>query len=416
MTIFRNIIFIPLLAMLVGCAVNPAAKQKLNDNDFEAVVAYLKSGNNVNKIFPTRYYGHPKTLLNKAISGRSIKTVKYLIKNGAHINTSNDKTTPPLIFAAGSFKSSVGIEIIDILMDAGADVNIRDKSNHDKTALHEAVNGSRYSIIKHLVMKYKADMNLQDKLGGTPVHDAGNFLPHKITDYGSNEYMLKRNKEMIFEAGKILTIFKKYGADFSIKDMNGDTPIDLYRDSLTKTNIEIKKFNADAANSFQWGKFAALSVGASLGGASNLSSSQQASLITSMAKDSATGINGVSNTKSFVAKETAKINSINNNESLPKNNRNKKLVAKNSCSINSGSYLEGGRWKTHYTLNSDCTGTYCVQVLNNPKIPTSGYGWYCNEGRGKKKITGWKKSNGNYLINLANGQSISRPVTHLKKQ
>ena len=87
-----------------------------------------------------------------------------------------------------------------------------------------------------------------------------------------------------------------------------------------------------------------------------------------------------------------------------------------NCSSIAGSYLEGGRWKTRYTVNSDCTGTYCVQVLNNSNIPTSGYGWHCKDGRGTKKIVDWKVSNGKYKITFSNGKTIIRRADYLKKK
>lgn len=45
----------------------------------------------------------------------------------------------------------------------------------------------------------------------------------------------------------------------------------------------------------------------------------------------------------------------------------------------------GGRWHWWYQLDGDCTGSFCVQTLNNPDNPQSDYGWNCDRANVREK-------------------------------
>jgi len=58
-------------------------------------------------------------------------------------------------------------QVLKLLIDAGADVNIRDEKGH--TPIHEAALHTNIEFMKILIGK-RADVNVKDEKGWTPLH------------------------------------------------------------------------------------------------------------------------------------------------------------------------------------------------------------------------------------------------------
>jgi ankyrin repeat protein/beta-lactamase regulating signal transducer with metallopeptidase domain len=76
---------------------------------------------------------------------------------------------PARVVALGT---SVGLkEMVELAVDAGADVNARARFRQKKTLLHEAVQSGNKELVKYLLDK-GADINAKERRGWTPLHTA----------------------------------------------------------------------------------------------------------------------------------------------------------------------------------------------------------------------------------------------------
>jgi ankyrin repeat protein len=115
------------------------------------------------------------TPLARAAKGGDIEVVGLLLKHGAKPDLPTVNGVTPLMMAAGtgySGRDSRGryqseeeaIAVANLLLDAGADVNVR--ANDGSTALHGAASRGRSELVKTLVAR-KADLGIKDGRGRT---------------------------------------------------------------------------------------------------------------------------------------------------------------------------------------------------------------------------------------------------------
>jgi ankyrin repeat protein len=105
------------------------------------------------------------TALTEAISARNAEAVKVLIRRGAHVNFAFGRgSITPLIWA--SFQECP--EIVEILLDAGADVNAKDALG--STALVWAAMSERDDTqTVSLLLKAGADVNVKTAMAEMPL-------------------------------------------------------------------------------------------------------------------------------------------------------------------------------------------------------------------------------------------------------
>lgn len=77
--------------------------------------------------------GCGKTPLMVAIDAGNVKTVEILIENGANVNDADYCGKTPLMYAASSFKGERSIEMLQILLEAGADKEAVDNYGQNVT-------------------------------------------------------------------------------------------------------------------------------------------------------------------------------------------------------------------------------------------------------------------------------------------
>jgi len=165
--------------------------------------------------------------LHKAAQIGHNEVVKYLLseKLNAMVDIRDLENHTPLLLAAGTNQETPGhVEIVKLLIDKGADVNATDDGQY--SSLHLAVLNSNFEIARAL-LEAKCNVNHINVDKFTPLHTACN------------------QGEV-----KFIQLLLDYGADPTLKDARGKTPIDLARRAGINLNIRSdpepeKEKNAD---------------------------------------------------------------------------------------------------------------------------------------------------------------------------
>jgi len=147
--------------------------------------------------------GNHKTALNAAIAGieedRNLRLTKELIILGASLKAADTEGRSPLCLAA-IYKNP---EVFKLLLDAGAELNSKDK--YGRTAFVYALrNNAPFDIIEEAIKK-GADLNTKDKYGWTPLMHFAWFSSDR----------------------KIILLLLQNGADVNAADKNNSTPLGL---------------------------------------------------------------------------------------------------------------------------------------------------------------------------------------------
>ncbi|KAK6182610.1 hypothetical protein SNE40_010255 [Patella caerulea] len=104
--------------------------------------------------------------------GANLNIISALLDAGADVNKTNGKGAPVLMVAVALKQA----EIVQLLYNAGADINMKDSSG--RTAFHYTAedNGSRRSTkIRNFLLSHGADPDSPDKKGMTPLQKAVKF-------------------------------------------------------------------------------------------------------------------------------------------------------------------------------------------------------------------------------------------------
>jgi len=135
--------------------------------------------------------------------GKTEQVAQYLEENPSLLNGTQDIGMNPLLWAAWGGH----VEIVKLLLDKGADVNLPD-SGTKITPLHMAVNEGHVEIVRLLISR-GSKINAQDLTGGTPLHHAaykGRFEAAKLLlDKGAKTNFICTDIEAYGTAAQIAT-------------------------------------------------------------------------------------------------------------------------------------------------------------------------------------------------------------------
>ncbi|KAF3289933.1 hypothetical protein TWF970_003676 [Orbilia oligospora] len=136
------------------------------------------------------------------VTGQTLQiTTSLRVKVDFNIKNSEDLT--PLLIALGNMEP----EIASLLVKNVADIDVNVQDAEGLTALHHAVDNDYKDVVKLLVEKKKADCNVQNLAGATPL------------------LIVAENGEQ-----KIASLLLEGGADPNIQDNEGQTPLSLAMD------------------------------------------------------------------------------------------------------------------------------------------------------------------------------------------
>jgi len=193
------------------------------------------------------------TPLLRAVPYNQIKVAALLLQNGANVNAKNELFNTPLHMASARDFS----EIADLLIKQGARVNAINGDGN--TPLHQAARFPGKFIALKLLLTQKINVNIQNKRGMTALH----YLAIRNTDYKDYDEMVgargyadpddlqywqrpsedQANDEERANAIKLLI---GYGADPNIKNLRGESALDLERKYSRNTEL-VRLLEAKAA-------------------------------------------------------------------------------------------------------------------------------------------------------------------------
>ena len=156
--------------------------------------------------FPVRWW---RSLTRETAVSRYIETMKFLIKQGADVNTQNRNGDTALILAV----EGGNMTAIRLLIKKGADVNIQNEVGD--TALILAVRRGNMTAVR-LLIKKGADVNIQNEVGDTALMSAVRY----------------RNMTAV-------RLLIKKGADVNIQAENGDSAYTLAKQREMRRLMEL---------------------------------------------------------------------------------------------------------------------------------------------------------------------------------
>lgn len=114
--------------------------------------------------------------LHEAAKKRDIQEVKNLISQGSKVNEFDDDGHTPLhsliieFVVFGNYREAEQvIQIMDLLLEAGADINAKEKSGQKRTILHWVAESKDEQLTKQ-ILKRKANVNSTNFFNDTPLH------------------------------------------------------------------------------------------------------------------------------------------------------------------------------------------------------------------------------------------------------
>lgn len=179
-------------------------ERALREDDWPAIEDKIKEDPDILK---EKVLGQ-ETLLRSAIMFKRVKIVSFLLQAGADPNLTYTMDYS-LALAAGWPKDSKGLELVDVLVQAGAQLNV--KSQFGNTPLMAAVSSGNHDTAQYL-LSHGADVQEANNRRDTALHIA-----------------LSSATEI--DRQKIVKLLLENGAPILFPNVAGKTPLDLAQKS-----------------------------------------------------------------------------------------------------------------------------------------------------------------------------------------
>ncbi|XP_010188668.1 PREDICTED: ankyrin repeat domain-containing protein 1 [Mesitornis unicolor] len=179
---------------------------------------------------------YKRTALHRACSEGHLEVVKKLVDAGARLEQKDMLESTALHWAC----RGGNLDVLKFLLDKGINRNARDKLL--STPLHVAVRTGQYDCGEHLIA-CEADLNARDRVSTdsflpvSPQVAPSCHLPRYLTRY------------------KMIRLLILYGADLTVKNCQGKTPMDLVLQWQNGTKEIFNSLKDNSYKSVHLGKF-----------------------------------------------------------------------------------------------------------------------------------------------------------------
>jgi len=150
---------------------------------------------------------------------------KFLAQHNSEeiLNTRNNAGNTPLIMATITTREPLGRDVVTQLLDAGASINLKNKSG--STALHSA-SKKNYSSIVQLLLKRGADFRMFNDDGMLPVQLATDRDVITVLDEAERfKAAEERAAEVVIQGTRILSFVKSGNSEAIRRIAVGDKPV-----------------------------------------------------------------------------------------------------------------------------------------------------------------------------------------------
>ncbi|MFX3635992.1 MAG: ankyrin repeat domain-containing protein [Candidatus Pristimantibacillus sp.] len=211
----RYMMMFAVIWMLTGCqqqedftkedvalisSMNLSFIQAAENGDTDKVLQGIKDGIDMN----TRD-DQGRTAILAATHGNKVDTVRALVEAGADINLQDNRLDNPLLYAGAEGL----LDIVKVMVEAGADPAITNR--YGGTALIPASEHGYVEVVKELLSGSTINVNHVNNLGWTALMEA-----IVLNDGGEQQQ-------------QVIQLLIEYGADVTIPDKNGVTPLEHAR-------------------------------------------------------------------------------------------------------------------------------------------------------------------------------------------
>ena len=194
----------------------------------DAVLLLLQQGADIN--LSAGQFGTP---ISGAAACGSLKTVELLLLNGSDVNLKGGWWDEPPLIAASRYDNRKTAEaIVELLLDAGADLEAADSKG--ETVVHKFAASGATNVLKLLVARH-ANVNRRDSDGETPLHlaiiearqSASLFLIRNGADLTITDNFKDTALHIAAETDQTASISEllDHGADINAQSSHGDTPL-----------------------------------------------------------------------------------------------------------------------------------------------------------------------------------------------
>ncbi len=190
------------------------------DQDIEAVEQLAFASLDVN----VRDKNTNMTALDQAVENNNLEIVRILLRAGANVNARNDSHRTPLMF----LRESATVDLVRELLSAGAKVNARDESGG--TALMNAASECKYEIVKELI-DARAEVEPSDANGNTALIFAARnedaLITKLLIDNGADVNAAASDRKSALMAAaeegdpEVVKLLISFNADVNAIDNNG---------------------------------------------------------------------------------------------------------------------------------------------------------------------------------------------------